>query len=297
LIPSDRRFRCNVCGRASQRPPGGFDREAASCGSCGSNVRTRGLLHALSLELFDTAMALPDFPRVKSLRGLGLSDSNPYAALLAEKFDYRNTFFDREPRLDIMNPPADESGRYDFIIASEVFEHVPPPVERAFSNAFRMLKPTGVLLFTVPYSLEASAGDHFPELHEFGLGRLGERLVLINKTRAGEVQVFEDIVFHGGIGRTLEMREFDAEELRGLIADAGYPELRIYDEECASFGIVWSGTWSLPMAARKGSRSLNREAVGELVREWHTLRVKFDTEMDNLNRSYWFRLGRKFRIL
>jgi hypothetical protein len=97
------------------------------------------MLQALSLELFGVNLALPDFPFVKSLHGLGTSDDSSYAFHLTEKLDYRNTFYDREPRFDIANPPADEFGKYDFLISSEVFEHVPPPVEAAFCNAFRML--------------------------------------------------------------------------------------------------------------------------------------------------------------
>src|SRR5437764_1428180 len=92
-------FICNLCGGANRRA-GGFEREQPSCSKCGSNVRMRALLRALSLELFGVPLTLPQFPRVKSLRGLGTSDSAKYADALAAKLDYRNTYYDREPRLD-----------------------------------------------------------------------------------------------------------------------------------------------------------------------------------------------------
>src|SRR6266487_4562923 len=82
-------FTCNLCGKPNQCAAGELSREASSCTNCGSNVRTRGLLRALSLELFATSVVLPDFPSMKSLRGAGTSDTAQYAALLAEKFDYK----------------------------------------------------------------------------------------------------------------------------------------------------------------------------------------------------------------
>ena len=190
-------FVCNICGHFNRTVAESFDREAASCESCGSNLRRRSLIHVLSVELFGISLTLPEFPRMKSLRGLGLSDAENYADQLAEKFDYRNTFYDREPRLDITHPPDGDEAKYDFLIASEVFEHVAPPVEEAFRQAHRLLKPSGVLILTVPYSLEPSMKEHYPDLHQFGFAQVGERVVLVNRTHAGLLQVFEDLVFHG----------------------------------------------------------------------------------------------------
>src|SRR5437879_4889560 len=112
-------FTCNVCGTANPYPAGKLDREQPSCTSCESNVRTRGLLQALSMELFGLNLAVRDFPRVKSLRGIGIGDANLYAVQLSERFDYRNTFYNRQPKFDITEPPEDEFGKYDFILASE----------------------------------------------------------------------------------------------------------------------------------------------------------------------------------
>ena len=47
----------------------------------------RGLLRALSIELFGVNLTLPEFPRVKSLRGLGMSDGVQYADVLVAKLD------------------------------------------------------------------------------------------------------------------------------------------------------------------------------------------------------------------
>jgi len=285
-------FACNLCGRANRRRAGELTREAATCDTCGSNVRTRGIVQALSLELFRINLPLPDFPRIKSIRGIGTSDSSQYANRLAEKFDYRNTFYDHEPRFDIAQP-VEEDGCYDFIISSEVFEHVPPPVETAFANAFRLLKPGGVLVLTVPYSVEPAMTEHFPDLHEFGLVELGGKIALVNRTKTGEMQFFENVVFHGGKGSTLEMREFTENSLKVLLTGAGFSEIKIYAEDYRPFGIVRSEAWSLPIAARKETFVLGPAATRDVLDEWRELRLKFDAEMKRLDRNFWFRLGRK----
>src|SRR5882757_7494102 len=208
VTPSPIRFTCNICGDANEYRGVELPREDPTCASCQSNVRLRGIVHSLSIELFGVSLPLMQFPRVKSLRGVGLSDSSTYAGRLLEKFDYRNTFVDRAPLLDITQPAETDLAAYDFIVAGDVLEHVPPPVERSFENLFRMLKPSGVLVMTAPYSLEASTLEHYPELHQLGFGRVGGKTVLLNRTPDGQFHVFENPVFHGGIGSTLEMREF-----------------------------------------------------------------------------------------
>ncbi len=298
------RFSCNVCGENNQFPQEDLGRENPSCVSCGSNVRLRGFLRMLALELFGVALPLPDFPRVRGLRGIGLSDSEVYTALLAERFDYRNTFYHREPRFDITNPPPEEFGQYDFVLSAEVFEHVPPPVEAALANAFRLLKPHGVLLMSVPYSLEATTTEHFPQLYEFGFGQIADKTVLLNRTRDGQLQLFDNLIFHGGPGVALEMRQFSETELKRSLIAAGFTGVRIYSEDHPSFGVIWSGACSLPIAARKGEFSTSFEATRDIMEEWWTLKEKFDhmkqenvDAMETLNRSRWFRLGRKLRLL
>ena len=262
------------------------DAETATCPRCRSNVRTRGLVRALTAELFGSSLILPALPRIKSLRGLGISDSDSYARLLEEKLGYRNTFFHREPRLDISSVPDSECGRYDFVLSSEVFEHVAPPVETAFQNIARMLRPNGVLVFTVPYSLNPSTEEHFPDLHEYNVTRLGDRQVLVNRTPDGRIQVFEELIFHGGEGSTLEMRVFSEADLRGLIQRAGFSSVHIHSEEYPEFGIVRSGFCSLPIVARKGEFAWSVEAARELTEQWN-----------GFMRSKWVRLGVRLRLM
>ena len=219
-------FTCNICGAACERPAAPPGREVPSCSACGSTVRLRSLVALLSREIFGVELAIPDFPVLKGVRGFGMSDPPELAERLAEKFEYTNTFYHQEPRLDIADPSPEHlrehTGRYDFILSSEVLEHVPPPVERAFVNLNRMLKPDGLLLLTVPYRIDGRTAEHFPELHEYALASPGGRTVLVNRRRDGSLEVFENLSFHGGDGSTLEMRVFTETSLKEIIAAAGF---------------------------------------------------------------------------
>ncbi len=281
-------FVCNVCAAVNPMPQGAMDREGANCGRCGASLRVRSLLYALSSELLGAGLALPDFPALRSLRGLGLSDASTYADRLREKLDYRNTFFDREPRFDIANPPPAEAGLYDFILASEVLEHVNPPVEAAFAAACRLLKPNGILVFTVPYSLDAETLEHFGAVRDFGVAQVGGKTVLVGRDAAGALTATDDVVFHiGCAGPAVEMRLFSESTLRETVLAAGFQELLIYTANAPEFGIVHGESWSLPMVARRGPFALSRDAAREIVEHWRGVhRV-----LQGLRKSVWFRIG------
>ena len=244
-------FRCNVCGGENDLPRTAFSRETGICVHCRSTVRWRAILHILSVELFGESLALPDFPSLPELAGLGLSDWEGYALPLAGKLGYTNTYFDRAPRLDLTAIPPDLEDRFDFVVASDVLEHVAPPVSVAFANLRALLRPGGVSVLTVPYELEGETVEHFPDLHEFELvEREDDGWELRNTTPTGEAQVFRDLVFHGGVGATLEMRVFAQRPFLEELRRAGFGELEFYDTETAGWGIVWVEDRSLPLAAR-----------------------------------------------
>jgi SAM-dependent methyltransferase len=240
------------------------------------------------MELFGLQLKLADFPHVKSLRGLGTSDSGLYAKRLAEVFDYRNTFYDREPRFDLGAAPGDGE-QYDFILSSDFLEHVAPPAVDAFRNIWNLLKPGGVLVFTVPYDLEESL-EHFPDLFEYGLTEIGGRTLLVNRTRSGEFQVKEELVFHIGItGPSIEMRQFSEPQLRQILCAAGFTSVKIYFESYTPFGVVPAQLWSLPIAARKGSPGYGLDTIREVMDQWLNLRT-------HIAQSKWCRLGGKLGL-
>ncbi len=131
----------------------------------------------------------------RDLAGLGLSDASCYATPLARVFDYENTWFHTEPRVDITRIDPARRGRYDFVVASDVFEHVAPPVARAFDNALAAAQAGSVFVLTVQPAHR--------EEHDEGSSPTAPPI--------GRTQTYGDLVFHGGPGTTLEMRLFSRE--------------------------------------------------------------------------------------
>lgn len=256
-------FVCNVCGEPGETPLATLDRETPSCAGCGSTPRFRSVVHALSLGLFGESIPLPAFPSRPDLTGIGLSDWAGYADRLAEKLGYRNTFLHQEPLLDIANPDPAGEGTLDFLISSEVFEHVSPPLGRALEGAFRLLKPGGLLVLTLPYVPVGKTVEHFPELHDWRLVEHEGATRLENTTVDGRLQVFDDLTFHGGPGQTLEMRVCALPTLRAELEAAGFSEIVVLSEDAPAFGVCWPGAASRPILARKP-----RETVAGVGRSW-----------------------------
>ena len=277
-------FECNICGRRNRVERSRFDREAPTCTGCRSSVRLRSVVHPLSTELFGESLSLRDFPESKGVAGIGLSDWRGYGGRLAKVFSYVNTYHrkdDRgfagrlaaalayvkheclrgEVRFDVTKPKGFAPA--DFLIASEVFEHVPPPVGAAFSGAFNALKPGGLLVLTVPFDRGLKQTiEHFPELHDYKVVQRRTPLAwrrksrprrynLINITEDGREQQFTDVRLHGGAGVTLEMRIFSLSDVMAHLAAAGFANVSVRGDDCPGRGVVWLSPNSTPIIARK----------------------------------------------
>ena len=223
-------FTCNLCGTVNAATLPQLSREASSCIECGSNVRFRAIAYLVTREVLGRPETLPALGAHPKIAGVGLSDAHTYALQLARVFAYENTYYHTEPRLDIADIDPAREGRYDFVIASDVFEHVTPPVSRAFANARRLLKPGGKFIFTVPFTLEAHTREHFPALHDWSLAEQDGKWRLTNRKADDTVEIFDDLVFHGGPGSTLEMRVFSRDALDAHFREAGFARMRIAAE-------------------------------------------------------------------
>ncbi|HEY1769643.1 MAG TPA: methyltransferase domain-containing protein [Chthoniobacterales bacterium] len=194
------------------------------------------------------------------ITGIGLSDSELYADRLAEKFSYLNTFYHQEPRLDISDPKIAPEllDSQDFIISSDVFEHVAPPIDNSFRNAWRILRPGGSLILSVPYGLQEETVEHFPELHDYEFVAENETHILRNTTKTGEIQRFEGLAFHGGPGATVEMRIFARADLVRRLTAAGFEEITIHQAPDFAHGIWWPEPMSFPISANKPRTNARR---------------------------------------
>ena len=253
-------FTCNICGAANTAEEVPW--EPPTCSGCRSNVRMRAIVHLLSAALFGAPRALPDFPVNRKVKGIGLSDEHCYALPLARKFDYTNTFFDHDPFLDITAPHPELYGSYDFILSSDVFEHIAPPIERAFAEAFALLKPNGILCITVP----SSAGDidtteYYPDLYMYSIIELGGEYFLINRKKNGSLEIHQNLEFHGGAGATLVMRQFSRGDLGRRLRAAGFSDVTFLSQNVESHGIVLAGPWGHPLLARKGPSNVLADTI------------------------------------
>lgn len=254
--PGTLNFRCNICGSESAVLAATLGREIPSCGQCGSTVRMRGMIHALSTALFFRSLAIPDFPENKGLLGKGMSDWEGYAKPLAQKLGYTNTFYHKAPRLDITQIAPEDRNSVDFVLSTDVFEHVNPPVSRAFENARAMLRNNGAFVFSVPYVLTGQTIEHFPGLFDYRIETRGTKKVLINRTREGKTEEFENLVFHGGEGETLETRLFSLPDLLNDLSRAGFADVKVMSDPCFEHGVYWPQPWSLPIIARPAAPSV-----------------------------------------
>ncbi|HEY4582385.1 MAG TPA: hypothetical protein VIG88_05910 [Lysobacter sp.] len=244
-------FECNICDADNSCDPRHIGREDASCSRCGSSVRLRSIVDLVARAVLGESLPLSQFPIRTDIFGLGLSDWSVYARQLALRFSYVNTYYHTAPRLDITSVPDALAGTMDFLVATDVFEHVLPPVSLAFAGARKLLRSGGVFIFSVPFD-DASdeTVEHFPHLHEFHLqGDSCRGYVLHNRRQDGKEEVFGDLIFHGGPGSTLEMRVFSGNGLVKCFKDAGFSEVT-FAEEVPRWGIYWPKPYSLPLVAR-----------------------------------------------
>lgn len=248
-------FQCNVCSAFNQCDKERLTREDSTCPYCGSAVRIRSMVHHVSMALYGMSLPIAQFPLRPDLRGIGLSDWDGYADRFAKRFNYTNTFFHTAPELDttldITQVPDRLAGTCDVLVSTDVFEHVLPPVSRAFDGAKKLLKPGGAFVFSVPFMVEEEeTREHFPNLHEFEL-KSGEDGVfrLYNTCADGTKEVFEDLCFHGGPGTTLEMRLFALKSLQREFERAGFQNFRVESEFVPQYGIFWKYPWSIAMTA------------------------------------------------
>lgn len=231
-------YRCNICGGNNRLESQKFHRELALCGACGANARFRGIIHVLANFLGENH-ALSEWPRRKNISGIGMSDWPGYAGLLGDKFSYENTFYDRRPQLDIQNPTHAQLGKYDFIISSDVFEHILQPVQKGFDNLLALLKPGGCLIFSVPYTRTAQTVEHYPGMHDFETLDFRGGKILVNRDENGALQVYDNPIFHGGEGATLEMRLFCESDILGRLASAGFEDIKVHEQPQLSIGYYW----------------------------------------------------------
>ena len=216
-------------------------REVPTCAHCGSSVRLREVAATVGRQVLGTTVAARDWPSRHDLLGIGFSDPEIYAQHLDRVTSYQNTWFHQEPRVDVTDLASFGGRTYDFAVCSDVLEHIPAPVDRAFGNLFSILNPGGTLVLNVPMR-DGETVEHYPELTDFHVAKMPDGWVLIGTRLDGTEFRARDVVFHGGPGTTAEMRVCGRDDVRWRLQRAGFVDIVEHREEDERIGIVHEGT-------------------------------------------------------
>ena len=231
-------FLCNVCGTPNCLPRRRLTREDGHCMDCGCYGRLRSMMYAVTARFSPDEIILARMAPRKEIRGLGCSNWG-YADLLTEKFDYVNTFYDHDPQLDLCNVDWSrwQPESFDFITCTDVLEHIEPPIDKTFENMYRLLKPGGAAIITVPTTLDPVTREHFPNLNDWEIMTEDENRVLVNRLPDGTVERFDDLCFHGDEGMTLEFRYFTRQGLIDCVQRAGLRVAKIHEKSLDAYAI------------------------------------------------------------
>lgn len=239
------RFFCNSCF-AIRRTSLTLDlREALVCPSCGLNSRQRALLLAAQRNTKEA------FLRKKNLKIVGVSDGAPVESAFLDRFgrSYQNFEFHTEPFLDITKVKDVPESVADVVTCSEVLEHVQPPIELAFSGLYKLLKPGGWLILSVPHTgVDSLHLEHFPVMQNSEL-IIEPVQVLRGIDLQGNKREFSELLFHGGAGATLEYRVFSETSLKENLEKSGFIKIQAQGDN-RFFGCIWE-PWSRVWIAQK----------------------------------------------
>lgn len=242
---------CGICAGNYALNTKKDSREGTLCIYCGASGRSQSIAYALTHYVFKQEVALNDLKKQKRLKVVGLSDGPAYAKTLAKKCDYTNTYYHTEPFLDITKPGRKYIGRYDALISADVFEHVLAAPSYAFQGAYDILKPGGYLILTVPFINAGPHKEHYPGLINYTSEQCTDGSWVAHLEYAGGRKVTDEKpCFHGGAGKTLEVRLFNRTRIEEELAWAGFKAVIIHVENMPERGMNWN-TASRLIVARK----------------------------------------------
>lgn len=115
-----------------------------------------------------------------------------------------------------------------------------------------MLKTGGCFILTIPYSLDEKNREHYPGLIDYENIQLEDGRWAINyTTRDGKRLTDNSPIFHGGPGRTLELRAFSMSAILNHLKSAGFRRIQVQEESDWTYGVHMPERWSLPIVAQR----------------------------------------------
>jgi hypothetical protein len=235
------RGKCPMCGTNLSVENREWHRELGRCVGCGLNARLRGVIVALSLEIYgDLACPLIERDMRKDVRVLGISDNEEYATLLTSKFEYLNTFFHREPYLDICDIEC--CARYQenrVVICSDVIEHSRLGPMAVIRNQLTMLAQGGVIILSAPTFEMDDSIEWYGALRSYSVEGNGDRPRLRWVNLRGQEFLDPDPIFHGGAGAAVELRLLSHGQVLAIAPYLGAEARTLEFDPC------WGYSWPL----------------------------------------------------
>lgn len=243
---------CPICGSSYFLDTTIHSREGKLCPKCGASGRSQAIAYHISKIIYGGIIALRDHKIDKKINIVGLSDGKIYADILKQKYEYINTYYHRAPFLDISNPDKILHNKYDILITTEVFEHVIGPSTKPFLGSYHLLKPGGHIILTVPYINKGDSIEHYASnLIGYEAYKNEEGLWVAELEYSdGRKAIDSNAKFHGGPGKTLEIRLFNRGRVLEELNFAGFCDIETHDENLPQYGINW-GPASRVITARK----------------------------------------------
>ncbi len=122
---------------------------------------------------------------------------------------------------------------------------------------------------------------------------LGDTAVLINRRRDGSLEITDELLFHGGPGATLEMRQLSPGELREKLLASGFRGVEFLNDDLPRIGVFFDPEVSQPLVAGKEKFEMERRCCSYPI---NRLLAKPQQQLFLASGSRWVRLGRMLGI-
>ena len=199
----DRHGRCAVCGTEGRQVysswvlsrelarrwgEGLAARESLFCEHCGCSLRVRRIAQVLVDLYAARATTLVELVREDAFRALRVAEINAIGRMHPFLAAAPGLVHVEYPEEDILSLSWDDES-FDLVLTSETLEHVPDP-HRALRETFRILRPGGRHVFTVPVDPSLAASRSRTGLPAEHHGRGGGPFALV--TRRADMLVHTD---------------------------------------------------------------------------------------------------------
>jgi hypothetical protein len=208
------------------------------------------------MKLYKKVYSLNYFPINKNLKVLYICNNNILLSYLNKKFkvDYMN--YDNF-KLNILNNKNIKLNDYNFIICSDIYQHI--PVNEDLQYSFNILKKllinddNSFLIFSVPFVYNNETIEYFPNLNNYSIIKVDNKYILENITNTNEKEIFDNLIFHGKNISDIEMRLFSYNSIKEHLIKAGFQNidsLDINNNQLKNNGIYWNNNDSLILVVK-----------------------------------------------